>query len=68
MPEVIMPVWRRNMNYKVEIFDEAENDWIVRSWHKNKDHAEIQVEVALLRHPAARIIYEGKIISERRKE
>lgn len=48
--------------YKVEYFDGFE--WILRSWHQNRENANINAEVAAQTWSSARVIHEGKIVNE----
>jgi hypothetical protein len=48
--------------YKVEVFDPDQNDYVINSWHKNKDYAIIQAEVQETSGKKVRIIHEGKIV------
>ena len=51
--------------YKVEVFDQDQNDYIIHSWHKNKDYAIIQAEVQETSGKKVRIIHEGKIVYQK---
>jgi len=48
--------------YKVEYLSTSLNDWITRSWHKNREYAEVNYEVLLHDGGKCRIIYEGRIL------
>ena len=48
--------------YKVEVFDQDQNDYVIYSWHRNKDYAIIQAEVKAMAGGSVRIVHEGKAI------
>jgi len=48
--------------YKVEVFDAEHNDYILHSYHKNREYAEIQAEVKAMAGGSVRIVHEGKAI------
>jgi hypothetical protein len=47
--------------YKVEWLN-PQGDWILNSWHKNKENAEANAQVRAKSGYTSRIIHEGKII------
>ncbi len=50
-------------HYLVSYFDKDDNSWVIRSYHKNKEHAVINAEVAhQSKQCPVRVIYEGKIV------
>ena len=54
-----------NIKSRVEIFDVAQNNWTINSWHKNKEHAVINADViSKSRKCRARVICEGLIVHE----
>ena len=48
--------------YKVDYFDTEENNWVLSSFHKNKEYAVINMQVLALSGKKARVLYDGKII------
>ena len=49
--------------YKVEYLNDR-GDWILKSWHKNRDNAVIVADVCEDAGRKTRIIHDGKIIRE----
>lgn len=50
---------------KLELFDVEQNNWIIKSWHKDTEHAIINADViSKSRKCRARVIYKGNIIFE----
>jgi hypothetical protein len=54
--------WGGSMSYKVEILQE--NDWIIYSWHKNPEHADINFDVQTKAGKVCRIVYRGQVVRE----
>lgn len=55
--------------YKVEFWSDEDNGWIQSSFHRNLDHAQINVQVLLQGgKPRARIITHGKIIEQTERQ
>lgn len=50
--------------HRVEKWSIEDNNWVLHSWHRNRDYAEIHAQVIEQAGGIARIINEGKIISE----
>jgi hypothetical protein len=48
--------------YRVEVWDDGENDFVVYSRHRNQDHAVIMAEVKGQTCKSVRVINEGRII------
>ena len=48
--------------YKVDYFDVEENNWVLSSFHKNKEYAVINMQVLVLSGKKARVIYKSNII------
>jgi hypothetical protein len=51
------------MSYIVEILNDSE-DWIRKSYHNNRDNADIVFDVQVEAGWRARIVHDGKIIRE----
>lgn len=50
---------------RLEIFDAEANNWIIKSWHKDAEHAVINADViARSRNCRARVISGGNIVHE----
>lgn len=48
--------------YRVEVWDDDENDFVRYSTHKGQDHAVIMAEVKAQTCKSVRVIHEGKIV------
>jgi hypothetical protein len=57
--------WRRTTwMYRVEYFSVKDNSWVKSSYHRNLEHAEVNMEVLVQGGKKARIIHNGKIIAK----
>lgn len=56
------------MMNRVEKWSTEDNNWVLHSWHRNRDYAEIHAQVIEQAGGIARIINEGKIIYQTRRD